>query len=75
MGTVQRVSLSLPMEAAERFKTLSILEKRILVELLTNLLKGEKLDSNLVRHFVSYRAQKKGLTPEILEQILQEENP
>ena len=75
MGTVQRVSVSLPIKTAEIFKSMSAYEKKIMIELLTNLLNGERLDSNLVRNFVSYRAQKKGLTPEILEQILQEENP
>ena len=75
MGTVQRISLSLPIKTAEIFKTMSAYEKTIMIELLINLINGERLDSKLVRNFISYRAQKKGLTPEILEQILQEENP
>jgi hypothetical protein len=70
MGPVQRVSVSLPIKTAEIFKTMSAYEKQIMIALLTNLLNGERLDSNLVRNFISYRAQKKGLTPEILEQIL-----
>ena len=75
MGTVQRISVSLPLQDAQRFKNLSAKEKELFVKILSSWLSGEKLDTSVVMDFISYRAQKRGLTPEILEQILQEENP
>ncbi len=75
MGTVQRVSVSLPIKDAQLFKNLSKKEKELFVKILSSWLRNEKLDTSLAMDFISYRAQKKGLTPEILEQILLEENP
>ncbi len=75
MGTVQRVSVSLPIKDAERFNNLSKKEKEIFVNILSSWLSGEKLDLLTVMDFIGNQAQKRGLTPEILEQILQEENP
>lgn len=75
MGTVQRISVNLPVQDAQRFKNLSAKEKELFVKILSSWLSGEKLDTSVVMDFISYRAQKRGLTPEILEQILQEENP
>ena len=75
MGTVQKVTVSLPIQDAQRFKQLSIKERRLFMQILSNWLNGEKLDLDVVMEFISNRAQKRGLTPEILEQILKEENP
>jgi hypothetical protein len=75
MGTVQKVTVSLPKKDAELFKKLSPDERTLFVKILSSWLNNEKLDSKAIMDFISYRAQKKGLTPEILEQILREENP
>ncbi len=75
MGTVQKVTVSLPIQDAQRFKQLSVKERRLFMQILSNWLNGEKLDLDVVMEFISNRAQKRGLTPEILEQILKEENP
>ena len=75
MGTVQKVTVSLPIQDAQRFKQLSVRERRLFMQILSNWLNGEKLDLDVVMEFISNRAQKRGLTPEILEQILKEENP
>ena len=45
------------------------------MQIFSSYLNDGKLDLDLVMQLTSYRAKKNGLTPEILEQILQEENP
>ena len=76
MGTeLQRVSVSLPIKDAQLFKKLSLDERKVFVKILSAWLNNEKLDTKAIRDFISQRAKKKGLTPEILAQILQEENP
>lgn len=75
MGTVQRVSVSLPTQDAELFKKLSKEDKLLFVKVLSAWLNNEKLDLLTTMDFIGRQAQKKGLTPEILEQILKEENP
>ena len=75
MGTVQSITLKLPKKTAERFNNLSKKEKEIFVDILSSWLSDEKLDLLTVMQFIGNQAQKRGLTPEILEQILQEENP
>ena len=75
MRDVQSVTLELPKETAERFNKLSKKEKKVFVNILSSWITGEKLDLLTVMQFISNQAKKRGLTPEILEQILQEENP
>lgn len=75
MGTVQRVSVSLPIQDAELFKKLSKEDKLLFVKILSTWLNNEKLDLLTTMDFIGRQAQKRGLTPEILEQILKEENP
>ena len=75
MTALQSITLELPVRDAERFKKLPAKERLVFIRLLSQWLNGEKLDLKTVMDFVSNRAQKRGLTPEILEQILQEENP
>ena len=75
MTALQSITLELPIRDAERFEKLPAKERLIFIRLLSQWLNGEKLDLKTVMDFVSNRAQKRGLTPEILEQILQEENP
>ncbi|NJN34060.1 MAG: hypothetical protein HC817_07230 [Saprospiraceae bacterium] len=72
---VQRVSVSLPIEDAQRFKKLSKREKELFSKILSSWLSGEKLDLLTTMEFMSSQAKRRGLTPEILEQILREENP
>lgn len=75
MTAVQNITLELPKQDAERFEKLNATERQMFIRLLSKWLTGEKLDLKTVMDFIGYRAQKRGLTPEILEQILQEENP
>ena len=75
MGTVHSVTLELPKKTADNLEKMSAFERRLFVKILSSWVNGEKLDLDVVMKFISYRAKKRGLTPEILEQILQEENP
>ena len=75
MTPFQSITLELPKNDAERFEKLNANERQLFVQLLSKWLIGEKLDFKTVMDFISSRAQKRGLTPEILEQILKEENP
>ncbi len=75
MDALQSITFELPVKDAERFEKLPAQERLIFIRLLSQWLNSEKLDLKTVMDFVSYRAQKRGLTPEILKQILQEENP
>lgn len=75
MGTVQRVTVSLPIQDAKLFKKLSKEDKQLFIKILSAWLNNEKLDLLTTMQFVGRQAQKRGLTPEILEQILKEENP
>lgn len=75
MGTVQKVILEIPKKAAENLEKMSAYEKQLFIKLLSSWLNNEKIDLDTSMAFMSYRAKKRGLTPEILEQILNEENP
>jgi hypothetical protein len=75
MEAVQRISLNLPVTQANRFKTLKEDEKKILAMFVSSWLNSEEIDLKAIMDFIGYRAQQRGLTPEILEQILNEENP
>ena len=75
MGAVQRVTLELPVKDAENFKKLSKKDKQLFIKILSSLINDEELEMKTAMDFISSRAQKRGLTPEILQQILQEENP
>ncbi|NJN34062.1 MAG: hypothetical protein HC817_07240 [Saprospiraceae bacterium] len=75
MGTVQSITLELPKKAADNLEQMSAYEKQLFIKILSSWLSNEKLDTGVVMDFIGYRAQKRGLTPEILEQILKEENP
>ena len=75
MGTVQNITLKMPKKAAENLENMSAYEKQLFIKILSSWLNNEKLDLDVVMKFISYRAKKRGLTPEILEQILKEENP
>ena len=51
MGTVQRVSVSLPIKDAQLFKNLSKKEKELFVKILSSWLRNEKLDTSLAMEF------------------------
>ncbi len=75
MGTVQSVILEMPKKAAQNLEKMTAYEKQLFIKLLSSWLNDEKIDLDTAMAFISYRAKKRGLTPAILEQILQEENP
>ena len=75
MGTVQSISLKIPELQAKRFKTLKEDEKNILAMFVTSLLSGnnEAIDMKAIMDFIGYRAQQRGLTEEIFNEIMNEE--
>ena len=77
MGTVQSISLKIPELQAKRFKTLKEDEKNILAMFVTSLLSGnnEAIDMKAIMDFIGYRAQQRGLTEEIFNEIMNEELP
>lgn len=62
-------------EEANRYDNLSAAQKELFNRLVADWLQEDSWNFKTTMEFVSFRAQKRGLTPEILEQILQEENP
>ncbi len=75
MGTVQSVILEMPKKAAQNLEKMSAFEKQLFIKLLSSWLNNEKIDLDTAMAFISYQAKERGMTPEILEQILKEENP
>ena len=75
MEAIQSITLKLPKKAADNLEKMSAHERRLFIKILSSWINDEKLDLDIVMKFMSYRAKKRGLTPEILEQILKEENP
>jgi hypothetical protein len=77
MGTVQSVMLNLPVAEAKRFKKLKDDEKDILAMFLASWLSddNDKIDMKAIMDFIGYRAQQRGLTEEIFNEIMNEEHP
>jgi hypothetical protein len=75
MTEFKTVLIELLQEDAECFESLSTEKKQILTDLLIKFLRDEEIDLENIMAVISYNAQKRGLTPEILEEILKEENP
>jgi hypothetical protein len=73
MGTVQRITLDIPLVQAKRFKKLEEDEKRILAMFVTSWLNDDELDLKSIMDFVGYRAQQRGLTEEIFNEIMNED--
>lgn len=72
--TSQAIKLNIPSAQAEKFRLLPEDEKEILASIITDLLSEENLDLPLLMDFIGFRAQKRGLTLEILTDILNEKN-
>ena len=77
MGTVQSITLKIPELQAKRFKTLQEDEKNILAMFVTSLLSNnnEAIDMKVIMDFIGYRAQQRGLTEEIFNEIMNKELP
>jgi hypothetical protein len=72
---LKQLSFWVTTEEANRYDKLSPTKKELFNRLVADWLQEDSWDFKTTMEFVSFRAQKRGLTPEILEQILQEENP
>ena len=73
MGTVQNITLKVPLAQAERFKKLKEDEKNILAMFVASWLNDDTLDLKAIMDFVGYRAQQRGLTEEIFNEIVNED--
>lgn len=72
---LKQISFWVTIEEANRYDNLSPTKKDLFNRLVADWLQEDSWSFKTSMEFVSFRAQKRGLTPEILEQILQEENP
>lgn len=72
---LKQLSFWVTTEEANRYDNLSATDKEFFNLLIAEWLQEDSWSFKTSMEFVSFRAQKRGLTPEILEQILQEENP
>jgi hypothetical protein len=71
MTATQSVTLDLPMPQAKIFQKMTMQQKDIVVNFVTGMF-DENGEINLMElmDYIGFRAQKRGLTPEILEEIL-----
>ena len=71
MTATQSVTLDLPMPQAKIFQRMTTQQKDVVANLVTGMFE-EDGEINLMElmDYISYRAEKRGLTPEILEEIL-----
>jgi hypothetical protein len=71
MTATQSVTLDLPMPQAKIFQKMTTQQKGIVINFVTGMF-DENGEINLMElmDYIGYRAQKRGLTPEILEEIL-----
>ena len=72
---LKQISFLVTTEEANRYDNLSATDKDFFNRLVADWLQEDSWSFKTSMEFVSFRAQKRGLTPEILAQILQEENP
>jgi hypothetical protein len=74
MTATQSVTLDLPMPQAKIFQKMTMQQKDIVVNFVTGMF-DENGEINLMElmDYIGFRAQKRGLTPEILEDILNDE--
>ncbi len=74
MTATQSVTLDLPMPQAKIFQRMSTQQKDVVASFVINMF-DESGNINLMElmDYIGFRAQKRGLTPEILEDILNDE--
>ena len=73
MKNTQSISLKIPIAQVERFQNLTAEQKEVLTFFVTSLLRDSKFDISLIMDFLGFQAQRNGLTPEIFEEIVNEE--
>ena len=73
MKSIQNIVLEVPTAQAQRFQQLTAEQKKVLSTFVTDFLTDDKFDLKSIMDFMGFRAQQRGLTPEILEEILNEE--
>ena len=73
--SMKQLNFSVTDVEAERYENLSATKKELFNRLISDWLQEDSWSFKTSMEFVSFRAQKRGLTPEILQEILQEENP
>lgn len=74
MNDKQSIALEVPVQTVQQFKKLSLRQKETLTLLVADWLSdSEGLDLPEIMDYIAFRAAKRGLTPEILEQLLKEE--
>ncbi len=73
MTATQSVTLDLPLPQAKIFQKMTTQQKDVVANLVTGMF-DENGNINLMElmDYIGFRAQKRGLTPEILEEILNE---
>ena len=73
MKSIQNIILEVPTAQAQRFQQLTAEEKFVLTSFVNSLLRDSKFDISLIMDFMGFQAQRNGLTPEIFEEIVNEE--
>ena len=73
MKSIQNIVLEVPTAQAQRFQQLTAEEKFVLTSFVNSLLRDSKFDISLIMDFMGFQAQRNGLTPEIFEEIVNEE--
>lgn len=66
------LQISVPKTTADRFQSLSVQQQTLVSQLVTDCL-AEPASLAEVMDYISFKAAQRGLTPEILEQLLDEE--
>lgn len=70
--TVQTIALKIPAPQAQKFYDLPSEKQEMLAFIIADLLSDDSPNLSILMDFIGYRAQKRGLTPDILEKILNE---
>ena len=73
MKSIQNIVLEVPTAQAQRFQQLTAEEKFVLTSFVNSLLRDSQFDISLIMDFMGFQAQRNGLTPEIFEEIVNEE--
>ena len=73
MKSIQNIVLEVPTAQAQRFQQLTPQQKKVLSSFVADFLMDSEFDLKEIMDFMGFRAQQRGLTPEIFEEIVNEE--
>ena len=73
MKNAQSIVFQIPIPQAQRYQNLSLEQKKVLTAFVVDLLSDSEFDLSEIMDFIGFRAEQRGLTPEIFEKIINEQ--